>query len=890
MNGIRAKWVEASEYLDKFDICTFTETKLDDKANINKTGYTVNRADRDCNGGGVATYVADWLKPCTLVELQDRAKQEHIEATLTSITVSDIPSKNKVIVIGIYRPPSSPVSWFTALNSLLVDVTKLGQVIMMGDINADMRKPTKYPGKALTRSMALINGRVDCFDATRIGAKTATCLDVIIIDKDIECRDYKVESKAASDHFPVSAVIRCNISSKKGPQPVWRRSLKGVAMKELEARASVIQLNDCGQTPDTLLEEWQNGLLKILDDVAPIKPYPYRSQKCPWMNGDVRKRITDRDNLAKILKSKPPGDHDYGELEKVLGRLKRSAKSRLRRAAKNFGLDALEEKNHKRAWKFIREVTLTSSTAERNKVDPQVMNDFMASTVCSPSQQELIHITGCDMEDSFSFRTLVVPEVRRMLHSTKTNTATGHDQISGYLLKALASAIAPNVTKIFNASLAQGNFPEAWKKANVSAIWKGKGSKSDPANYRPISVLPVIARIFERACASQLSDYCDKRELIPARQFGFRAGSGCELALLSAVDHWMSQIDKGNIVGALLVDLSKAFDSVNHQTLLMELMKAGCAQSASKWFHSYLSGREQRVIQRPETTAWKPVTRGVPQGSALSPLLFNVYTSGLPLVCQSVIHQYADDITPSEADSSAQVVLDRLAGSFEQIKTFCEDHDLLINAEKTQLLLMKAPSKKLPDNLELSLNGSIIKPSPDVKLLGAMIDKHLTFGADIDRIVLKCHGLIGVLARTAPFLPTQLLRMAYIALIRSHLEYAGAIRASAAKTQLQKLDVIQKMGARIILRAPRNAHAAPLMQTLRLDTLENRRNNHIIELVEACMSDAPHPAFKGMFERQPDGSAANDATARTGIGRRRFSIYAKTLFNARQTNAAGGQV
>src|SRR5271168_2084491 len=107
MNGIRAKWVEASEYLDKFDICTFTETKLDDKANINKTGYTVNRADRDCNGGGVATYVADWLKPCTLVELQDRAKQEHIEATLTSITVSDIPSKNKDIVIGIYRPPSS---------------------------------------------------------------------------------------------------------------------------------------------------------------------------------------------------------------------------------------------------------------------------------------------------------------------------------------------------------------------------------------------------------------------------------------------------------------------------------------------------------------------------------------------------------------------------------------------------------------------------------------------------------------------------------------------------------------------------------------------------------------------------------------------------------------
>ena len=192
---------------------------------------------------------------------------------------------------------------------------------------------------------------------------------------------------------------------------------------------------------------------------------------------------------------------------------------------------------------------------------------------------------------------------------------------------------------------------------------------------------------------------------------------------------------------------------------------------------------------------------------------------------------------------------------------------------------MKAPSKRIPSDLVLKLDGNDILPSPNVKLLGAMIDQHLTFGADIDNIVLKCHQLLGVLARSAPFPPTQLLRLAYIALVRTRLEYASAIRASAAKTQLQRLDIIQKIASRIILRAPRNAHSAPLQKTLGLDSLESRRVDHIVNIVTRCMSETCHPAFTDMFVRQPDGSAGNSYTARIGIGRRRFCVYAKEVYN-----------
>src|SRR5207253_9088119 len=125
-----------------------------------------------------------------------------------------------------------------------------------------------------------------------------------------------------------------------------------------------------------------------------------------------------------------------------------------------------------------------------------------------------------------------------------------------FLLKKLASALATNLTMIMNASISQSCFPDWWKKANVCAVWKGKGSKKEPQNYRPISIIPILARTFEKAMASQLYNFCDQINAIPKQQFGFRRKSSCELALLSAVDEWMGAVDSGLYVGALAIDLS----------------------------------------------------------------------------------------------------------------------------------------------------------------------------------------------------------------------------------------------------------------------------------------------------------------------------------------------
>lgn len=201
------------------------------------------------------------------------------------------------------------------------------------------------------------------------------------------------------------------------------------------------------------------------------------------------------------------------------------------------------------------------------------------------------------------------------------------------------------------------------------------------------------------------------------------------------------------------------------------------------------------------------------------------------------------------------------------------------------LVIFKTPSKQLPNDLVVTLDGNVIKPSTTVRLLGVTLDCHIIFGEDIDQILLKCHGLIGMLARAAPFLTTELLRLTYIglALIRSKLEYASAVRASAAPTHLRRLDVIQKIASRVISRAPRNAHSAPLQLALGLESLATRRDNHVVELVRSLASERCHPAFGGQFYLSSDGLIVNRATGRIGIGRRRITVYGKELFNKHLT-------
>ena len=286
----------------KHDVITFTETKLDSTVSmgsIMQQGFITNRMDRTCHGGGILTYIRSTLKPKPLLDWQETLARKGIELTLTVISIGNV--SKPVLIIGVYRPPQSKAHWFDIFNDLISEALGRGfLLIIMGDLNADLLKPNVYPGKALVDSLKLAGTVVKEKAPTRIGISSTTCLDIIATDELLHCSDYKTEHLAASDHFPVSALIKASWPSNL--LPVVKRSFKNVNFPALSNSIKNIEIDDnIANSPDLLLDHWHDAFISIVDEVAPKKNFPMRLHRVPWITNEVRCLTKERDLLARRL-------------------------------------------------------------------------------------------------------------------------------------------------------------------------------------------------------------------------------------------------------------------------------------------------------------------------------------------------------------------------------------------------------------------------------------------------------------------------------------------------------------------------------------------------------------------------------------------------------------
>ena len=271
-------------------------------------------------------------------------------------------------------------------------------------------------------------------------------------------------------------------------------------------------------------------------------------------------------------------------------------------------------------------------------------------------------------------------------------------------------------------------------------------------------------------------------------------------------------------------------------------------------------------------TPWKSATRGVPQGSCLSPLLFNILIRGLPTSSAANTWQFADDITQSVHSNNVKTIVDELANTYLATKNFCLSKNLEINPAKTQFIIFKNPAKKIPDEINLEIDTHSIKLQSQVKLLGMTLDRHLTFKAHITDVINTCNGYLGVLRRISNQLPRKLNLLFYTAIIRSHLEYASTLLTPAASSNLEKLDIIQRKAARIICNVPADSHAEPLLAELGLKSLHDRRLQRTMKIVTNSLLGNCHPELINKFlEDEAEVLKLKVPSTKTVMGRKRIS-------------------
>ena len=309
----------------------------------------------------------------------------------------------------------------------------------------------------------------------------------------------------------------------------------------------------------------------------------------------------------------------------------------------------------------------------------------------------------------------------------------------------------------------------------MTPIHKG-GDKCNTTNNRPISILPIISKILERWAHSVVYSYLDECDLIPGYQSGFRPLHSTETTLHDLTNTCYQAMERGEMTGTVFIDLSKAFDSVNHEIILDKLEKSNMSSSVINWFKSYLYERSQSVTVGGNISKSLPLNTGVPQGSILGQLLFIIYTSDLPscLPLECKLFMYADDSTITYSSSKINEIENNLNTALGRIYDWCVRNKLTINANKTKSMLIGSKQKVCNTDLNVSIAGSLVVQVKYVSL-GVIIDESLSCGPHFEYVKKTVSSNLGMLNRISNCVPQSSLHSIFVCLVTPSLDYCCTV-------------------------------------------------------------------------------------------------------------------
>ena len=334
------------------------------------------------------------------------------------------------------------------------------------------------------------------------------------------------------------------------------------------------------------------------------------------------------------------------------------------------------------------------------------------------------------INEKFTFSMSNTADIASLINNLNINKPTTCNNITAKIIVDTIDICLPIISRIYNDSISSKTFPGPLKIAGITPVHK-KDETTSTGNYRPVSILPSISKIFERNMYNQISTYIDSH--LSKYLCGFRKGYSTQQCLIVMLEKWKKEFDNHNTAGALLTDLSKAFDCLNHELLIAKLEAYGFDHESLAFIYSYLSDRKQRTKVNNSFSSYSEITTGIPQGSIIGPLLFNIYINNIfYFVSESNLTNYADDNTPYAIDTNIDTLITKLVDDTSKLVTWFNDNYFKMNAEKCKLLITNHA-----DDISAIISGESITCRKSVKLFGINIDNKLDFNIHISGLCKK---------------------------------------------------------------------------------------------------------------------------------------------------------
>jgi hypothetical protein len=570
-------------------------------------------------------------------------------------------------------------------------------------------------------------------------------------------------------------------------------------------------------------------LKDIIDRQAPTITRtipPSKVIREPWFSKGLQKSSKQLHKLYHKALGINPDEaphRKYKQYRNIYNKLKRNAKQLYYQQEFNKHKNSV-----KKTWQVLNSIINKTSnkfsildffSSEPKTIAQNFCNYF---TDAGPNLAKNIpmgkHLPEHYMKGSFPNSFYLTPtdqdEVIKVISSLKTSSSSGHDDISSTWAKKIGPGLAIPLTHLINMSIEQGTVPSALKIAKVIPVHK-KEDKSQYGNYRPISLLPTFSKIYEKIMHKRLYSYVIKKSIIYESQYGFRQGHSTTQAVSELVENVIKGFDNNETTLAIFLDLSKAFDTIDHGILLKKLKFYGIRGKALEWFTSYLLNRQQYVSIDGHDSNKSSITCGVPQGSVLGPQLFIIYTNDLPTnlsFCKSIL--FADDTNLFKTSKNLDDLFIQANFDLQIITEWFQSNQLSLNTSKTHYILFTLSTKNTSE-YHIQLAGEIIERKQYVRFLGLIVDERLSWKYHANYVSGRLTSALFALRRTKNLASRDNLLTLYYSLFYSHISYGLILWGSATKTVKNKIIIMQKKAIRLITGSHYNAHTTPLFSELK---------------------------------------------------------------------------